>query len=78
MTKPVRAESTRVSSRVRMNRAQVLTVGLVTVLTVTCIGLIVAVARSNSAGGSGQALAGVRVYVVYVLRCVLCWIGLLE
>ena len=47
-----------------MNRAQVLTVGLVTVLTITCIGLIVAVARSNSAGGSGQALAGVRVCVV--------------
>ena len=42
-----------------MNRAQVLTVGLVTVLTITCIGLIVAVARGNSAGGSGQALAGV-------------------
>ena len=54
-----------------MNRAQVLTVGLVTVLTITCIGLIVAVARSNSAGGSGQALAGVRVSV-------LCWIGLLK
>ena len=46
-----------------MNRAQVLTVGLVTVLTITCIGLIVAVARSNSDGGSGQALAGVRVSV---------------
>ena len=54
-----------------MNRAQVLTVGLVTVLTITCIGLIVAVARSNSDGGSGQALAGVRVSV-------LCGIGLLE
>ena len=50
-----------------MNRAQVLTVGLVTVLTVTCIGLIVAVARSNSAGGSGQAPAGVRVYVLRVV-----------
>ena len=44
-----------------MNRAQFLTVGLVTVLTITCIGLIVAVARSNSARGSGQALAGVCV-----------------
>ena len=47
-----------------MNRAQVLTVGLVTVLTITCIGLIVAVAKSNSAGGSGKALAGVLVSVL--------------
>ena len=52
-----------------MNRAQVLTVGLVTVLTITCIGLIVAVARSNSAGGSGQCVR------ISVLCCVGvgCW-----
>ena len=54
-----------------MNRAQVLTVGLVTVLTITCIGLIVAVARSNSAGGSGQALDG-------VCECGACCVGKIE
>ena len=38
-----------------MNRVQGLLVATITGLTIICVGLIVAVARSNASGGSGKA-----------------------
>ena len=37
-----------------MNRVQGLLVAVITGLTLICVGLIVAVARSNASGGSGR------------------------
>ncbi len=42
-----------VKIRVAMNRVQGLLVAVITGLTLLCVGLIVAVARSNASGGSG-------------------------
>ena len=39
---------------ISMNRVQGLLVAVITGLTLLCVGLIVAVARSNASGGSGR------------------------
>ena len=44
-----------VKIRISMNRVQGLLVAIITGLTLLCVGLIVAVARSNASGGSGGA-----------------------
>ena len=41
-----------------MNRVQGLLVATITGLTIICVGLIVAVARSNASGGSGRPTVG--------------------
>ena len=47
-----------------MNRVQGLLVAVITGLTLICVGLIVAVARSNASGGSGTIqLENVRIYI---------------
>ena len=41
-----------------MNRVQGLLVATIAGLTIICVGLIVAVAKSNASGGSGRASVG--------------------
>ena len=52
-----------------MNRVQGLLVAVITGLTLICVGLIVAVARSNASGGSGRIqLENIRIFIFLTLK----------